>query len=156
MIQRLGLVIMILAAFATSLPAAEPGREILGLSLNMTKEAAQIRLQEIGTFERNERKQQEIWKVRDESFSHVIVGFDKEGQMRFITAVAREDEEAKRVPYANIADLKKARQAGDLAINNFHYQWEIPAGKDFPALQVSARGRDPEFLTTLSIKRVLE
>jgi len=152
-----GLLISLISLFVATLPALganEPSREILGLSLKMTREEAQKRLQEIGTFERDERKQQQIWKVRDASLSHLIIAFNKEGQMRFITAVAREDKEASRVPYARVGDLKKAQQAGDEAIKNFHYQWDLPAGKDSPAVQVSARGRDPKFLTTWSVKRL--
>lgn len=143
----------LLLMLASPLPAAEPGRDILGVSLRMSKENAQKHLKEIGTFERDERKQQEIWKVRDERFSHLIVGFDKVGKMRFLTAVAREDKEAKRVRYDEIGDLKKARQAGDVAIKNFNYEWTLPASKDEPAKMIIARGRDPEFLTTYSLKR---
>lgn len=132
--------------------ARELPRQILGVHLNMTKDEAHKRLKEIGTFERDERKQQEIWKVRDESFSHLIIGADKQGKLRFVTAVAREDKEAKRVAYGKIGDLKQARQAGDPKINNFNYQWDLPAKKDGPHTLVMARGRDPKFVTTLSLK----
>ena len=50
-------------------------------------------LEEIGKFVRNERKWQQVWAVRDPSFSDLIVGSDAEDRLRYVTAVAREDEE---------------------------------------------------------------
>ena len=134
----------------------EPKRDILGVHLEMTKEEAAKRLAEIGTFERDERKQQVIWQVRDPSFSHVIIGLSKEGRLRYVTAVARTDTEATRVPYGSIGELKSARQTGDPAINNFRYEWSLPALKDQPEAVVQALGRDPEFLSTYSLKRIGE
>ncbi len=74
--------------------------------------------------------------------------------MRYVTAVAREDKDARRVAYEEIGNLKKARQAGDPRINNFRYEWELPAEKDNPHTLVIALGRDPRFLTTYSLKRL--
>jgi hypothetical protein len=112
------------------------------------------RLNEIGTFVRAERKGQEIWQIRDPSFSHLIVAFAKDGKLRFVTAVAREDPEAKRVAYEEIGNLDKARQAGDPSIKNFNYEWALPSQDGNPHLLVNARGRDPAFLTTHSLKKV--
>jgi len=142
------------ASAAMTAPAAEPPREIMGLRLEMTKEQARTRLQEIGTFERDERKQQQVWKVRDDSFSHLIIGVGKDEKLRFITAVAREDKEAKRLPYSEIGKLDAARQAGDVAIKNFNYEWNIPADKNQPQTLVNGRGRDPKYLSTYSLKRL--
>ena len=134
--------------------ANEPSRDICGIDLKLGKAEVEQRLKEIGTFERDERKRQQIWRVRHPSFSHIIISFDKEERLRFVTAVAREDGEAKRVRYADIGDLKQARQAGDTAVNNFKYEWELPAENDQPRTLVVARGRDPEFLTTYSLKKL--
>lgn len=141
---------------ASTVSAAEPAREILGIRAGMPKAAVTKRLQEIGKFVRDERKRQAIWEVRDPSFSHLIVGFDAKDTLRYVTAVAREDKEAKRVAYSDIGDLKQARQAGDVAIKNFNYEWDLAAAKTEPQSLVSARGRDPEFLTTYSLKRLAE
>ena len=136
----------------------ETQREILGLRLDMTKEEAQKRLKEIGTFVRPEKKQQEVWEVKDnKSFSHVIVGFEKTAPgMRYITAVAREDKDAERVRYSDIGNVEAARQAGDPAIKNFNYEWTLAAVPGHPEMLTIARGRDPEFLSTLSLKRIGE
>lgn len=147
--------IAILIAAGLSAPAETIVRhEVLGLHLGMGRKEALERLSEKGTFVRHERKQQEIWQVRDDGFSHVIVGFNKEGALRFITGVAREDKEAQRIRYDKVGDVAAARQAGDPAVNNFHYQWDLPPKDGRPQTLVSARGRDPDFLTTFSLKRI--
>jgi hypothetical protein len=53
--------------------------------------------------------------------------------------------------YSDVADLKRARQAGDVKINNYHYVWEA-RGRS-PKTIVEARGRDPEYLSTYTIKK---
>jgi hypothetical protein len=147
-------ILWFLAAWALPQAHAETHelpRQILGIQLNITKDEAHKRLEKVGSFVREEEGQ-EVWQVRDESFSHLIVGFDKEEKVRYVTAVAREDKEAKRMEYTKIGDLKKARQAGDPKIKNFNYQWDVPAGKEHPHMLVLAIGRDPRFLTTFSLK----
>jgi hypothetical protein len=146
-----GFLLSFLLAASASAFGAEPRRDILGLRLGMSTEAAHTQLQKIGRLERNERKRQEVWEVRDRHFTHLIVGFDKAGQVRFVTAVARENGE--RMRYSDVADLKKARQLGDAAINNYHYVWELAAKRKEMKSFVVARGRDPQYLTTYSIKR---
>ena len=147
------LVVLLSHSAALRANPQEPKRDILGLHLEMTKGEAKKRLAEIGSFEREERKQQEIWQVRDPSFSHVIIGMSKEGKLRFITAIARDDHDAKPVRYSSIGDLNQARQAGDPAINNFRFEWTLPPLNDQPEAIVVARGRDPEILRTYSLKR---
>lgn len=154
--NKLIVILWLLAAW--SLPKAyaaaqELPRHILGIQLNITKDEARKRLEKIGSFVREE-EHQEVWQVRDESFSHLIVGFDKEEKVRYVTAVAREDKKAKRVEYEKIGELKKARQSGDPKIKNFNYQWDVPAGKERPHMLVLAIGRDPKFLTTFSLKNL--
>ena len=146
--------VVALASISVSASAQEVQRQILGIHLKLAKDEVHKRLGEIGSFVRNERKRQEIWQVRDQSFSHLIVAFGKNGKLRFVTAVAREDADAKRVPYGEIGNLEKARQAGDPNIKNFNYEWELPSHSDGPRALVSARGRDPTFLTTWTLKSV--
>ncbi|MGI8437304.1 MAG: hypothetical protein ACR2NX_10435 [Chthoniobacterales bacterium] len=134
--------------------AKEPPREVLGFNLHMTEAEVRARLKEIGTFVRAE-KHDEAWKIKDDpSFSDVIVGFGKGGQLRYITAVAREDKDAKRVAYGEVGKMKEARQAGDVKIKNFNYQWQLPVRGGDPEVSVIAMGRDPKYLSTLSLKRL--
>jgi hypothetical protein len=143
-----------LSCISAGASAQEVQREIRGIHLQLAREDVHKQLGEIGSLVRHERKGQEIWQVRDESFSHLIVAFGKNGKLRFVTAVAREDKEAKRVPYGEIGDLEKARQAGDPRLNNFNYEWDIPSSHLGPRALVNARGRDPTFLTTYSLKTI--
>lgn len=145
---------MALACFSAGAYAQEVQRQVLGIHFKLAKEDVHKRLKEIGSFVRAERKRQEIWQVRDASFSHLIVAFDKNAKLRFVTAVSREDADAKRVPYTQIGNVEKARQAGDPSINNFNYEWDLPSLDGHPHLLVIARGRDPTFLTTYSLKKV--
>ena len=150
-----GLVFVILGLGNGAL-AQVPERQILGIQLGMTEEKVHERLKAIGTLVRKEEKRQEAWQIRDPSFSHLIVGFNKDAKLRYVTAVAREDKDAKRVPYDRIGDLKKARQAGDPKVNNFNYQWDLPADKANPHMLVIAIGRDPKLLATYTLKSLEE
>lgn len=136
--------------------AADPARDILGIRAGMPKAEVKKRLEELGKLERDERKRQEVWKIEHERFSHLVVGFDEKETLRYVTAVAREDKEAKRMAYEEVGDLKKARQAGDPKISNFNYEWSLEKEGDAPAVLVIARGRDPKFLSTYSLKRTVE
>jgi hypothetical protein len=143
---------LLLHARDASSAERELKRDILGIHLAMPKDAVQKRLEEIGKFVRDERKRQQIWEVRDSSFSHLIVGYDAKDRLRYVTAVAREDNDAGRVKYADIGDINAARQAGDVAIKNFNYEWTLTPDKNNKAGLVIARGRDPQYLSTYSLK----
>jgi hypothetical protein len=131
--------------------AQELPRQIVGFNLQMSEEQVHARLKKIGTFVRAE-KGEEAWKVKDPSFSHVIVGFGKDDQLRYVTAVARTDKEAKPMAYSEIGDLKKAQQIGDPAIKNFQYEWPLQPEKGESSALVLAMGRDPKVLSTLTLK----
>lgn len=88
--------------------------------------------------------------------SHILIGFAKEEKLRYITAVARKDQEAKPVSYREIGNLEKARQAGDAKIKLFNYQWTLPPENDEPETLVIALGRDPERLDTWALRRLGE
>ena len=108
-------------ALLVSCATASHGRtsDILGIRLGMTHEAVRSVLASTGTFERQERKRQEIWSVRDPRFNSLILGFDEEGKVRFVTAVA--DPAGTPVRYADVGDLAEAthREAG----LNHTYTW---------------------------------
>lgn len=152
------LALLLSCVFSASIPGEEttPSREVLGLRLSMTKTETDARLQEIGKFLRIERSRQEVWEVRDPSFSHVVIGFEKEGEVRFVTAIARRDSDAKRYAYREAGPLEKAKQLGSPKLKNFYYQWELLRAEAEPPTLVIARGRDPKYLATYSLKRTGE
>lgn len=131
---------------------ARTKHEILGLRVGMSKDEALSRLQKIGTKDRDERKQQEIWILtNDKHYSYIIIAFDKDHtRVRFVTAKAREG--GKRVHYRDVIDIKKARQEG--STNNYKYVLEVPAGGQELGYRVVARGRDKEYLTYFSVEEL--
>ncbi len=152
-----GIVLLLaLVASRNGALARLPERQILGIRLRMTEQSVHERLKAIGTLVRKEEKRQEVWQIRNASFSHLIVGFNKENRLRYVTAVSREDKDAKRVSYDQIGDLKQAKQAGDPRINNFNYQWDLAADKTNSHMQAIAMGRDPKLLTTYTLKSLEE
>lgn len=146
----------LLIALSAPARAAEKklARELLGLRLSMNEEQAHERLSAIGKLTRREEMQQEVWTVRDPSYSHLIVGFGRQERVRYLTAVARTDKGAKHVLYSQVGPLKGARQTGDVKTKNFKYVWDLPADKDEPRTMLLAMGRDPKFLSTLTLKNL--
>lgn len=142
----------------TATPATAPKmpRDILGVELNMSEEAAERQLKKAGFREREEgeeeEQREEIWAVKDPRFSHVVVGFDEHG-VRYITAVARA-ESTQKMRYSDAGDTNQAQQKGDPQRNNFHYVWESAANGKQPHYLVVARGRDTQYLETFSLKRL--
>ncbi len=133
-----------------------PARQILGVRLGMNEDQAHDQLKKIGTFVRAESLKQEVWKVNDPSYSNILIGFAKDGKLRYVTGVAREDKESKPVPYASVGDLKKAESKGDAKVRVYNYQWKLEPEKGEPETLVLAIGREPEKLSTLSLKRLGE
>ena len=131
--------------------AAAPGPQIFGVSLGMSREEAHERLKQLGSLEREERKQQEVWALRDdESYSHLILAYNKEyTSVRFLTAVAKDG--GRPVRYADVLDVKKARLA--TAENNHTYTLEVPAEDGRPGYVVKAIGSHPDYLKYYSVER---
>ena len=141
------------SAFASGATVPPPARDILGVKVGMTAEAAHTQLQKIGRFQKTERKRHEVWEVRDPHFSHLIIQFDKAKLVHFVTAVARLDAKREPMRYSDVAELKHAREKGEAAKNNFRYEWGLEAeGKD-PKINIVAWGRDPQYLQYYSIER---
>jgi hypothetical protein len=143
--------LILLALFSVQTSEAKTKSDILGISLGMSYDEATRRLQKIGKLEKNESKLQEIWTLnKNASFSHLIVGFDKETkEVRFVTAKALAG--GKRVKYEDVLDTKKAKQAG--AVNNYKYIQEIPAQGKRAAFKIIAMGQDSNYLTYFSIEK---
>jgi hypothetical protein len=129
---------------STPAPAMAPVTDILGVRLDMPRDAVRGALTTIGTFEREERKRQEIWTVRDPRFSSLMIGYDSNWKVRYVTAVA--DPAGAPVTYADVLEVSTAdlRSAGD----THTYTWKTGT----PPYYVIAIG-GPERLTYLSLKK---
>lgn len=131
-----------------------PRPEILGVRLGMHRDEAHARLQQIGKLEKQERRQQEVWRLEgDPSYSHLMVAYDREGaSVRYVTAVA--DEQGRRVPYAEVINVGGARL--DSAQASRTYTQELPEGFGRPGFVARATGTDPTYLKYYSVKRVAD
>jgi hypothetical protein len=140
--------LLLAAACATK---GEPKPEILGVRLGMNREQAHARLQAIGKLEKEERRQQEVWRLNDDpSYSHLMVAYNKDyTAVRYVTAVA--NEQGRRVPYAEVIDLGSARLESAQA--NRTYWQELPERFGRPAFVAKAIGTDPTYLKYYSVVR---
>src|SRR5689334_7240268 len=126
--------------------------EIMGVALEMSRDAALARLKSIGQLEKEDRRRQEVWAIKDPRISHLLVGYDADYRVRYVTAIARAD--GPRIRYQEVADLKSARRLNSQG--NYRFTWEIPERRGQFAFVVIAHGRDPNFLDSYSIKKAGE
>lgn len=131
--------------------AANLQDHVLGLRIGMSREDVHRHLKKIGTLEKEERGRQEVWMLaREPRFGSVLVGFDKEFRVRYVTAIAREG--GRRMRYRELAPIQEA-QAESANGAYTRYTWEIKPDKKSAGYFLIAEGRDPEYLKSFSIKR---
>ncbi|HYG08458.1 MAG TPA: hypothetical protein VD835_00660 [Pyrinomonadaceae bacterium] len=142
---------LLLLATACS-TAVEPKPEILGVRLGMSRDEAHARLRNIGQLEKEERRQQEVWRLtNDPGYSHLMVAYNKEyTSVRYVTAVA--NEQGRRIRYADVINLGNARSESTQASHT--YTQDVPARADQPAFVTKAIGSDPTYLKYYSVERV--
>jgi len=142
--------LLVCSGFFGSAVAKDPPPQILGIRLGMSKEDARGRLRKLGSLEKEARKRQEVWALTDPRISHLIIGFDPELHVRYVTAIARVG--SAHINYSELAEVKAAQQA--INQGNFKFTWEVRAKKGRPAYVVIAHGRNPQYLETYSVKKV--
>ena len=152
--RKPGLSVLILLMLAgiqcATRSATEPPRDILGIGIGMTRADVQKRLEEIAFFERSERKNQQVWRLKDDPhYSHLAVGYDANNQIRYITAFA--DKAKTQIPFSDIGNLSKAKK--EIIEQHHTYVWEVPATGASPAYFVNVYGDNPKFLTTCSLSK---
>jgi hypothetical protein len=129
----------------------QPPREFFGLRLGMSEETVRSRLRRIAKQQKEEREEeeggeQEVWILkRDAKFNYLLVKFNKEHRLNWMTIVAH----PKLVRYADIAGLELATKATDGI--NYSYKWKVEASKQQPGYLIIARGSSDEFLTSYSV-----
>lgn len=151
--MRLGLSLCLVLAvgiLASAAPAlAKPRPEIMGVALDMSRDAARARLKSIGSLEREDRKLQEVWAIKDARISHLLIGYDADHRVRYVTAIARTD--GPRIRYQELADLKSAQRS--VVQGNHKFTWEIAARRGHIGYLLIARGHDPQYLESYSVKK---
>src|SRR5215211_4601428 len=135
------------------LVSAAPGKprpEIMGIALGMSRDAAQARLKSPGSLEKEQRKRQEVWAIKDPRVSHLLVGYDAEYRVRYVTALARTD--GPRIRYDEVADIRTAQRANNQG--NYKFTWEVAARRRQFGYVMMARGHDPDYLDSYSVKKL--
>jgi hypothetical protein len=138
-----------LTAFAVG-KQAPPSPQILGLRLGMSYERAHARLNEIGRF-KSEDEGQQVWTLRnDKHYQYLIIGFDRERTVRYVTVLARPDGQP--VSYADVGNLADATRTG--GAGNLHYTWKANDKKGGFAYLAIAKGKDKRYLNRYAVKRL--
>ena len=141
--------LLVIGAISVSAAPARPRPEIMGISLDMKRDDARARLQSIGSLEKEEQKRQEVWAIEDARISHLLVGYDADYRVRYVTALARTD--GPRIRYQELADLKSAQRS--ITPGNHKFTWEVASRGGQPAFIIIARGHDAQYLDSYSVKR---
>jgi len=147
--KLLSLSLLLVISVLVSAAPARPRPEIMGISLDMKRAEALVRLKSIGTLEREARKGQEVWAVKDTRISHLLVGYDADNRVRYVTALARTD--GPRISYQEVADLKAAQRSD--TPGNHKFTWEIEERRGHSAFILIARGHDAQYLDSYSVKK---
>lgn len=136
---------------ANNSSAANLPHDIFGISVGMNKADAQRLLEDAAFFERDERRRQQVWRMKSNpNYGFVLIGYDKENKVRYVTAVARE-KGGKKVRYDEIADLKLAK-IENLGIGR-RYTWLVGQRDGKPEYLIVAQGNETEFLSLYTISQ---
>ena len=149
-IVTISLVLCVVAGVSAIYFAATPPPQIMGVSVGMSQTDARARLQSIGALERETRKRQEVWTVRNDRVSHLLVGYDPELRVRYVTAIARTD--GARIRYDEVADLRSAERKENQG--NYRLTWQIGTHSGDAAYMMIAHGHDAQFLDSYSVKKL--
>lgn len=147
-----GIVIVILLTMThcANKTASDLPKDILGISIGMSKVDAQKRLEEIAQFESEARKVGQLWGLKNDwRFSSVAVGYDKENRIRFVTAFVEPKTAKERIRFSDVGDLTKAK--AEILEPHYRYIWEIPAEEGKSPVILNIYGDNPEFVTTYSL-----
>jgi len=149
-INRAALLAFLALSLTVSAAGKQPAPQILGLRLGMAYERAHARLNEIGQF-KSEDEGQQVWTLRnDKHYQYLIIGFDRERTVRYVTVIARPDGHP--VSYADVGNLADATRTG--GAGNLRYTWEAndkKGGFDYLAI---AKGKDQRYLNRYAVKRL--
>src|SRR5262249_31315671 len=141
--------LLVVCSLVGAVPA-RPRPEIMGVALDMSRDAARARLQTLGTLEKEAPKRQEVWAIKDPRISHLLVGYDNEFRVRYVTALARAGGPHMR--YEEVADLNNAQRVQNQG--NYKFTWEVSARRGHFAYVMIAHGRDSQYLDSYSVKKL--
>ena len=148
----IGIILLLAMTQCAGRTASDLPKDILGVSIGMSKTETEQHLREVGQLERIEVKHQEVWVLpKDTRYSRVALGYDADDKIRYVTAFARHQENVTQIRYEDFGDLKTARQNVFLA--GKEYVWEVPAQNENPGFFIIIRGNDPIYALTASLMK---
>ncbi len=151
----IGIVLLLTLTQCAGRTAPALPKDILGISVGMDKDAAQKRLSEIGELQSEDRETGNLWRLKDDArFKHLVVAYDAENRIKFVTALVDEKTAKERVRFSEIGDLETAKK--EEFAPNYRYTWEVLTADGKPAYSVSIYGTNPEHLTIFSLTKPLE
>jgi|SRR5579872_301431 len=147
--KKLLLIVIFVSAHAWA-TGKRPPPEILKIKLGMSSEKAHSRLNRIGRF-KSEDEGQEVWTLNhDKHYEYVIVGFDRDHKVRYVTVLARSG--GPPVSYEDVGDLSSAARFGQPG--NLRYTWTLSDKKDHLEYVATVKGRGLHRLDRYSVKRL--
>ena len=148
--NRAALLAFLVLNLTASAAGKQPAPQILGLRLGMSYERAHARLNEIGQF-KSEDEGQQVWTLRnDKHYQYLIIGFDRDRNVRYVTVLARPD--GQQVSYADVGNLDDATRTG--GAGNLRYTWKANDKKGRFEYLAIAKGKDQRYLNRYAVKRL--
>jgi hypothetical protein len=143
-------IVLMSVGVSVSARTRELPAEIMGISLGMARADVRTRLQSLGTLEKETRKRQEVWAIKDARISHLLVGYDPDLRVRYVTALARNG--GPRIRYDEVADLKNAERVQNQG--NYKLTWQVAARSGHAAYVLIAHGHHAQYLESYSLKKL--
>jgi hypothetical protein len=148
--RRAAFLAFLVLSLTTLAVGQQPAPQILGLRLGMSYDRAHARLNEIGQF-RTEDEGQQVWQLScDKHYQYLIIGFDRDRTVRYISVLARPDGQP--VNYADVGNLADAARSG--GEGNLRYTWKANDKKGRFEYVAIAKGKDDHYLDRYAIKRL--
>jgi hypothetical protein len=148
--RSVALLAFLILSLSASVVAKQPPPQILGLRLGMPYTQAHARLNAIAKF-KSEDEGQQVWTLsHDKRYQYLIIGFDHDRNVRYVTVLARPDGQP--VNYADVGNLADATRTG--AKGNLRYTWKANNKKGGFEYLAIAKGTDDRYLNRYAVKRL--
>lgn len=128
--------------------AVAPVLKLKGISIGERRDRVAVSLQKSAAMEREEEGEQ-VWKTKnDTEVSYVLVGYDRDRHVRYVTLLAK----AGAVPKCDaVGEIASAARTG--SPGNYTYTRKLRSGNGSQVIAI-AKGADTKHLSSCSIKRV--
>ena len=141
---RASLVTALLLGLAVPAAANKTPTDVLGLYPGMSDLEVQSRLGKIGEVVRGKDRLKQTWKLKDPRYEYLVLRYDEEWKMHWVTVFAR--ERGRPVRYRDVGDLALATHTGQ-----HFYNWTVPARSGVGTWTVTARGAGSRYVESISI-----